>query len=168
MLRELYGESFDEADHAAFARAIMRVKRLPALPRRRRNRNNLARLLLDHLRHAEMNDRVHALQIHPNHVIPLLLAHFLDRQVLDIPDSRVGHHNIQSPEPSDALVHQLLVVGWLPDIRLKRFDPRSVLFGFLLDLKRGVLGFVVAKDYVRAGLRKEFDGRRADSRENHQ
>ena len=92
----------------------------------------------------------------------MLLVHFLDGQVLDIPDPRVGHNDIQPPEPRDRLVDQFLVVQVAPDIGLKRFDPRSVFLGFLLDLKRGVFGFVVTKDYVRAGLRKKFDGRRTN------
>jgi hypothetical protein len=61
------------------------------------------------------------------------------------------------------VLDQFLIVGVFADVGFECFDASAMLAGFLLDLERGVLGFDVIENHIRAGLREKFDGGRADA-----
>src|SRR5437899_10023511 len=113
MAREFRSEALGEADDAAFACAVVRVKGFAALPGSGTDGNDLAGLLLDHVRDGEMNDRVHALEVDANNVVPLLFGHFLDGEIFEVPDAGVGDENVQTAEPRDGVFDELLIFGVL-------------------------------------------------------
>jgi hypothetical protein len=121
----------------------MRVERFAALPRRGTDGNNLAAFLLDHLGHAEVDDRVDAFQVDMDHLVPLFFRHFFDGKIFDVPDTGIGHENVETAKTSDALVNEFLVVGVTADVSFEGFHSRAVSTGFLLDLVRGIFCFVV-------------------------
>ena len=110
-----------------------------------------------------MDDRVDALQINADHVVPLLFGHFFDGRVFEVPDAGVGDKDVQAAEARDGVLDEFLIVGMPADVGLECLHARAVLAGFLFDQLSGVLGFVVVEDHIRAGLRKQFDGRRPDA-----
>jgi len=54
------------------------------------------------------------------------------------------------------VLDKFLIIGVLADIGFERFHASAVLAGFLLDLKRGVLGFDIVEDDIGAGLAKSL------------
>ena len=115
------------------------------------------------VRNGIVHHRIDAFQIHAHHLVPFMLAEPFDRSIFIVPDSRVGHENVEPPEPLAGELDKLLRIRHFAQIRLAGFDARSVLTGFLLDSGRGLAIGAVAKNYVRAGLRKQFDRRRPDA-----
>src|SRR5260370_1772253 len=140
----------------------MAMEGFAALPGGGTDGNNLAGLLLDHMRNREMDDRVDALEVDAHHVVPLLFGHLFDGEIFQVPDARVGDENVQPPESGDGVIDKLLIFGMLADVGFERFHTSAMLAGFLLDLERGVLGFDVAENNVGAGFRDDF----TDSRPN--
>jgi hypothetical protein len=61
------------------------------------------------------------------------------------------------------VLDKFLIVGVLAYVGFEGFYARAVLAGFLLNLERGVFRFDVIENHVGAGLRKKFDGSRADA-----
>ncbi len=110
-----------------------------------------------------MNDRIDALEVDADHVVPLLFTHLFDGSIFEVPDTGVGDENVQPTKPRDRVLDKFLVISMLADVGFERFHARAVLAGFLLDLQRGVLGFNVVENHVRAGLREKFDRCRADA-----
>src|SRR5712692_4765246 len=160
---ELGRKTFGEADDAAFGSAVVGVERFAPLPGGGADGDDFAGLLLDHLRDGEVDDGVDALEIDADHVVPLLFGHLLDGGIFEVPNAGVGYENIQAAETGDGVLDKFLIVGMLADVGFERFHASAVLASFLLDLKRGVLGFDVVENHVGAGLREEFDGGRADA-----
>src|SRR5260370_13123412 len=136
-----------------------------ALPGGGADGNNLAGLLLDHVRNGEMDDRIDALEVDADHVVPLFFSHFFDGEIIEVPYAGIGYENIQAAEAGDGVLDEFLIVDVLADVGFERFHASAVLAGFLLDLESGVLGFDVVEYHVGAGLREEFYGRRPHAAE---
>ena len=45
-----------------------------------------------------MNNRINAFQVGANHVVPLLFGHFFDGEIFKVPDTGIGHENVQAAE----------------------------------------------------------------------
>ena len=110
-----------------------------------------------------MDDGINAFEVRADHVVPLLLGHFFDGEILEIPNTGVGHENVQAAQPRDRVVDETLVLGVPADIGFKGLHARAVFPSFLLNLDGSILGFEVTKNHVGAGLRKHFDRRGADA-----
>src|SRR5438477_10284982 len=95
-----------------------------------------------------MNDRIDALEVDANHVVPLLFGHFLYGQIFRVPNAGIGDENVQAAEPRDGMFDKILVFGVLTHIGLESLLA-SVVFGvLLLVLQCVILGFVVVVGYV--------------------
>src|SRR5260370_26309628 len=154
---EFRGEAFGEADDSALGCAVVGVQRFAALTGSRTDRDDFARLLFDHLRNGEVNDRIDALEVDANHVVPLFFGHLFDGGIFEVPDAGVGDENVQPADPRDGVLDKFLIVSMLADVGFERFHARAVLAGFLLDLERSVLGLNVVENHVVSGLCKEVD-----------
>lgn len=141
----------------------MGMQRFTALPCRGTYGNDFAGLLFDHVRHGKMNDGVHAGKIHANHVVPLLLGHFVDRQIVAIPDTGIGNHDVEAPCAGYGEVHQLFVIRVAANVGFESFYAGAVFCRVLLHLRGRLLGFVIIENHVRSSLSEEFDCRRANA-----
>ena len=110
----------------------MRVKGFAALARRGTDGNDTTGLLLDHVRDGEVNDGVDAFQIDANHLVPLSFGHFVDGQVLQIPNAGIGNENIQASQAGDGLFDEFFIVGMTADVGLEGFHTGAVAARFFL------------------------------------
>src|SRR5260370_14943693 len=89
----------------------MAMEGFAALPGGGTDGNNLAGLLLDHMRNREMDDRVDALEVDAHHVVPLLFGHLVDGEIFQVPDARVGDENVQPTDSGAGVIDNRLIVG---------------------------------------------------------
>ena len=87
----------------------------------------------------EMNERIDALEVDADHVVPLLFGHFFDGQIFEVPDASVGNDDVEAAEARDGVIDEFLVGIVAADIGLEGFDARAVLPGFLLNQLRRLL-----------------------------
>jgi len=113
------------------------VEGFATLPGCRADGNDFAGLLLDHVGDSEVDDRVDALEVDADHVVPLLFGHFLDGEIFKVPGAGIGHENVQAAEAGDGVLDKFLVVGMLANVGFECFHAGAVLAGFLLNLERG-------------------------------
>ena len=117
--RQLERQALDEADDRAFRGGVVRVIRCAALAGDGAEGDDAAAFLRDHVRRGVVDHGVHALQIDANHFVPFALGQLLDGRVLLVPDSGVGHQDVDAAQAFAGEFDQLFGVGHFAEVGLE-------------------------------------------------